>query len=146
MRISIVVVLAVGAALTLAGCVASTELQADAVVEDAEIPEWLHDSLDVPSSELVFLGEEDEMTVYASLDKDGNQCVIAILAPSSTSNGDDGATSTSCTSPLDFASDGARVTVGGGGHSGSAHFLPPGYSEPLEPGWVRVNPQLAVKR
>ncbi|MGV8858921.1 hypothetical protein [Rhodoglobus sp.] len=145
MRKQVATIVAIGAALTLAGCVTPPEQQADTVVGDAEIPEWLGDSLDLPSSDLVFLGEDDGMTVYASRDEDGNRCVIAILAPSSTGNGDDGSASTSCVPPVIFAKEGAMLTVGGGGHSGGAHFLPPGFNKQLQPGWVRVSPQLALR-
>lgn len=86
------------------------------------------------------------MTAYASRDENDNWCVIAIDAPSATGNGDDWGASSSCVPPATFASNGAMVSYSGGGRSGGAHFLPPGYHEQLEAGWVRVSPQLAVKR
>jgi hypothetical protein len=140
------VILAIGATLALAGCVASPELQLDGSAEDAEFPEWIDDSSGLPSIDLTLLGEVGELTAYASRDDDNDWCVIAVLSPSPEGNGDDWSASASCVPPAVFATNGAIVSVGGGGHSGGAHLLPPGYNKPLGVGWVRVSAQLAVKR
>ncbi|WP_010205509.1 hypothetical protein [Salinibacterium sp. PAMC 21357] len=144
----IAAILAIGAALTivLAGCVTSTELQSDGSVEDAEFPEWLDDDGMLPSIDLTLLGEEGEMTAYSSRDDEDNWCVIAVLSPSPEEHGYGWSASHVCVPPEAFATEGAAVSVGGGGRSGGAHLLPPGYSEPLEAGWVQVSPRLAVKR
>jgi len=145
MRTPVVAIIAIGCALTLSGCVTSADALSGVAGEAAEYPEWLDESLNLPTAELTLLRDDGEMIAYASRDDD-NWCVVAVLAPSPSGNGDDWGASASCVPLAIFADRGAIVSFSMSGRSGGAHLLPPGYNKPLKAGWIRVSPQLAVTR
>jgi len=151
MRKLALTILAAGAALTLAGCTASADPQfASPSGSPAEFPDWVSEDLADEYSDLTLvsegIAEAGDDLIYSARDNKDNVCVVVVTPPTDGGNGDDWFASAGCGPTAIFAERGAMVSYSGtGGRSGGAHLLPPGFDEPLEAGWSRVSPQLAIR-
>lgn len=151
MRKLALTLLAASTVLVLAGCTAAPNTQsAPDTAAPAELPEWLVGPAEEEYSGLVLVSEgideAGENLIYSARNNDDEQCIVVAAPPSEDGNGDDWFLSSACGPPVIFKRDGAMLIFGGsGGRSGGAHLLPPGFDKPLETGWTRVSPQLAIK-
>lgn len=148
MRKRALALLAGSTALALAGCVAAPPAPTPTV--RVVLPEWLAGSSVDDLSDLVLLSEGVEDSgddlVYSGRDAEGAVCIAVASPPAESGTGDDWFLSSGCVSLSRFADYGAMVSYSGtGGRSGGAHLLPPGFDKPLEAGWTRVSPQLAIR-
>ncbi|MBH0099868.1 hypothetical protein I6E68_12060 [Salinibacterium sp. NSLL150] len=150
MRKLALILLAASAVLVLAGCTASANPEfAPASGSPAEFPEWVREDFTNEYSDLTLVSEDteevDQDLIYSARNTKDFVCVVIATPPTGGGDGDDWFLSAGCVPPSRFAENGAMVSYGGGGRSGGAHLFPTGFNIPLDAGWVRVSPQLAIK-
>ncbi|MBH0117298.1 hypothetical protein I6E52_10630 [Salinibacterium sp. NG253] len=150
MRKLALALLAASTALILAGCTASANPEfAPTNAAPAQLPEWVVGVAAEEYSDLTLVSEGidevGENLIYSGHDSEDNVCIVVAVPPTGGGDGDDWLLSAGCGPAAIFAENGAMVSYRGGGRSGGAHLLPPGFDKPLEAGWSRVSPQLAIR-
>lgn len=141
---------AASTALALAGCTASANPEfASTSASPVELPEWVVGGAEEEYSDLVLVSEGIEEAgdnlIYFGRDSEDNVCVVVAVPPTGGGDRDNWFLSAGCGPASRFAENGAMVSYSGGGRGGGAHLLPPDFDKPLEAGWVRVSPQLAIR-